>query len=299
MYRVVSTLYLLLLLTVPMATVGIMSLSVERFVWRLIFVVLAPIVYGLTHLLLAGFLSMPFHRFILPGLFPRELGHPIYCRRRLYGLCWIAVYYFTPLYHFALCFPSIRWALFKSFGYRGRVQFTIYPDTWVRDLPLLSFGEGAYLANRATLGSNLHTPKNGNILVGPITMGKNSLLGHLSILGLGSRLGDRAEIAMDTLIGIRVEVGDDATVGSGAAVDHGTNIRARAKIGPLAYIGQGAEIGEDVVVPAGACIPRGTLLQSQADADDLERSETISLHQERADALNELTSQQYGDDHVS
>ena len=33
--------------------------------------------------------------------------------------------------------------VFRIFGYRGSMDFTIYPDTWIRDLPLLDFGEGA------------------------------------------------------------------------------------------------------------------------------------------------------------
>jgi hypothetical protein len=44
---------------------------------------------------------------------------------------------------------------FRLFGYRGSMKFTVYPDTWIRDLPLLMFGEGAYVSNRATLRTNI------------------------------------------------------------------------------------------------------------------------------------------------
>ena len=83
----------------------------------------------------------------MPGSFPRDLRAPLYRGRRLYGLCWTAVYYFTPVYWLFLTVPLLRRALFRLFGYRGQMDFTVYPDTWIRDLPLLEFGRGAYVGS--------------------------------------------------------------------------------------------------------------------------------------------------------
>ena len=46
----------------------------------------------------AGLLSTPFHGAIRVGKLPRDLRDPAYRARRLYGLCFTAVYYFTPVY---------------------------------------------------------------------------------------------------------------------------------------------------------------------------------------------------------
>jgi hypothetical protein len=69
----------------------------------------------------------------------------------MYGLCWTSLYYCKPVYHFCLCVPWLKALVFRLFGYRGDLNFTVYPDTWIRDLPLLDFGKGAYISNRATL----------------------------------------------------------------------------------------------------------------------------------------------------
>src|SRR5690606_32657555 len=101
--------------------------------------------------LISGLLSCPFQSAIIPGRFPRDLGESIYARRRLYGLCWTLVYYCKPVYAGWLAVPALKRLLFRLFGYRGPTDFTVYPDTWIRDLPLLHFGSGVYVANRATL----------------------------------------------------------------------------------------------------------------------------------------------------
>ena len=95
---------------------------------------LAAVLYPLAYLLTCGLLSRPFWSAIKPGRFPRSLSHPVYFGRRLYGLCWTAVYY-SPFYWLYLSVPTLKWLTFRLFGYRGQMDFTLYPDTWIRDLP--------------------------------------------------------------------------------------------------------------------------------------------------------------------
>jgi hypothetical protein len=77
--------------------------------------------------------------------------------------------------------------VFRLFGYRGSMNFTIYPDTWIRDLPLLKFEDGVYVSNRATLGTNM-VLSNGFLLVGEITLRAKALVGHLAMLAPGVTL---------------------------------------------------------------------------------------------------------------
>jgi hypothetical protein len=130
--------------------------------WSLAGVFVAPLVYAIVFPLVAGVLSRLFCNGIVPGKFPRDLSHPIYRQRRYYGLCWTALYYCKPVYYVCLTIPCLKWLTFRLFGYRGQMDFTVHPDTWIRDLPLLDLGKGAYVANRATLGTNMPL-KNGKI----------------------------------------------------------------------------------------------------------------------------------------
>ncbi len=106
----------------------------------LIAVVTAPAVFVFAFVLLAGLLARPFVGSIEPGHMKRDVKSASYRNRRLYGLCWTCVYYFTPLYFACLSIGPLKKLLFRLFGYRGDMGFTTYPDTWIRDLPVLEFG---------------------------------------------------------------------------------------------------------------------------------------------------------------
>jgi hypothetical protein len=136
----------------------------ERYAVFLATPILVSVIFATT----AGICSLPFQRYIIPGKFRRNLNDTVYFGRRAYGLCWTALYYCTPVYFLCLSFAPLKWLTFRLFGYRGSMNFVIYPDTWIRDLPLLNFGDCAYLSNKATVGTNIAL-SNGLILVGPIT----------------------------------------------------------------------------------------------------------------------------------
>ncbi len=100
---------------------------------------------------------------------------------------------------------------FRLFGYRGQMDFTVYPDTWIRDLPLLKFGKAAYLANRSTIGTNMAL-SNGKILVDTIEVGENATVGHLTMLAPGVSVGANSEVGAGCEIGIRVRIGSESLI---------------------------------------------------------------------------------------
>ena len=110
--------------------------------------------------------------------------------RRLYGICWTSVYYFKPVYGIILSIPWSKTIVFRLFGYKGALDISIYPDTWIRDLPMLRVESGAYIANRATLGTNINLV-DGNTIIGNITLKKGSMVGHLTKVGMGVTHGER------------------------------------------------------------------------------------------------------------
>jgi len=209
---------------------------------------LAPALFAFAYVSVAGCLSRPHQRSIVPGKFPRSLDDPTYLDRRLYGLCLTAVYYFTPIYAAVLYIDPFRRYFFRLFGYRGQLDFTIHPDTWIRDLPLVSIGKGAYVANQATIGTNIVADFGKSIWVDRIEIGAGSVVGSHSLIAPGGKVGAGVEIGIRTICGLKARIQDGANIGPDCAIGHGAVIGAEAKVG------RRAEIDVRVRIPAGAAV---------------------------------------------
>lgn len=238
----------------------------------------------------AGLLSTLGQKGIVCGVFPREPLHPVYFLRRIYGGCWTQLFYFRPLYAIVLFVPVFKKAIFKLFGYKGKsFNFTVYPDTWIRDLPVLNFGENVYLSNRATIGTNLCL-SDGNILVDKVEIGKNSLVGHMVIIG-PSIIGENSEIGVGAAMGIRVKLGNNVKVLPRAGVGHGVRIGDGSVIGQMSHIGTKVTVGPGLNIPAGANIPNGAVLLTQEDVESYISSETELLNQIRETLKTSLANE--------
>ena len=237
-----------------------------------VWIVLAPLIYAVLFVLVAGLLSLPFQRFIVAGRFPRDTAHPVYCGRRLYGLCWTTVYYCKPVYAICLSLPWLKALAFRLFGYRGSLDFTIYPDSWIRDLPLLDLGAGTYVANRATLGTNI-SMLNGEILVRPIRIGKNSMIGHLTMVACGTTIGNDVMIDCGVAVGISVEIESEAVVLAASSVCHYAHLERGATAGYQSYVGQGSRLGPGVKLPALRATPARSRAPTQSAMERLLASE--------------------------
>lgn len=249
-------------------------------------------VFALTYVTTAGLLS----RFTLPamvrGKFPRDLKHPVYGPRRLHALCWTAVYYCTPIYFAALTFPALKAWVFTLFGYRHSTNFTVYPDTWLRDLPVLKIEEGAYLSNRATIASNMCLT-DGTVIVDHISFGRKCLVGHLAAVGPGSKLAENTEVGVYSVLGIKTRLDANSKVGPCCAINHGAVLESGAEVGTHSFLGVKTVVRSGVKIPAGSNIPPGSILSSQTDLDRIAREETTSLDALRnrmAQALSSVSS---------
>ena len=271
-FSIASSCLLACIFGLPLAATYALFNLCRNSLWVWPVLLLAPLIYTVCFVMTAGGLSLPFQSGIIAGKFPRDLHHPVYRKRRFYGLCWTSVYYFKPLYYLCLSIPWLKWLLFRLFGYKGSMNFTIYADTWIRDLPLLSFGEGTYVSNRVTLGTNLAL-SNGQILVDKITCGRKSLVGHLALIGLGTQIGEEAEIAMRCEIGIRCQIGNGALVQPTSGINHHCKIGAKAIIGTRSHIDLAVQIGPGVKIPASAFVPGRTKVLTQQDANAIVSTE--------------------------
>ena len=210
--------------------------------------------YVVAFVLVAGLLARPFVSSIVPGKFRRDLRDPAYRRRRLYGLCWTAVYYFKPLYFVCLSVPALKRLLFRLFGYRGSMDFTVYPDSWIRDLPLLDFGPGAYVSNRATIGTNVAL-RNGTLLVDRVTLGPRAMVGHLAMLSTGVSLEEGAEVGVGCAVGSKCVLRKDADLAPCCAMGHLAELGAGARVGFMSWVGSAARVGPGVVLPPHTSLP--------------------------------------------
>ncbi|HEX4146648.1 MAG TPA: hypothetical protein VHY91_24310 [Pirellulales bacterium] len=285
MVRLLLPLYTLVFLTVPLAVAALPLMVADSLPARIAAALVLLPLWGLTFLLVTGLLSRPHRWAIKQGRFQRSLADPVYGRRRLHALCWTSVYY-SPAYPYFLSIGSARRMLFRLFGYRGALDFTCYPDTWLRDLPLLDIGSGAYLANKSTIGSNLAL-KDGRIFVDGITIGPGAMVGHLTMVAAGTIVGDAGEISHGTASGARNNFGNRVSIQPACAIEHRVTIGDDSSIGARSYIGSGVVIGESISFPIGSNIPRKAKISSQREANYLFSSETADLRQLR-EALGNL-----------
>ncbi len=234
--------YLCVIFGAPAALIALLLMSTESVLAKAVIALLAPISYAIFFCLSAGLLALPHRKAIVEGRFPRNVAHPIYFHRRLYGLCWTSLYYFKPIYYLCLTIPLLKRVTFRLFGYKGQMEFTVYPDTWIRDLPLLDFGKGAYISNRATIGTNI-AMRNGTILVGGVKVEAGALVGHLTMLAPGVKLEEKGEVSVGCAIGMSVTIGTRAFVGPCSVVDAGALFEPKSEVGSRTYVGKKAVVG--------------------------------------------------------
>jgi acyl-[acyl carrier protein]--UDP-N-acetylglucosamine O-acyltransferase len=251
------------IMSFPTGAVTLPIVLVDSIPLKLIAAALAPCIWLCLYPIICGVACLPWRSAIKPGKFPRDLSDPDYRSRRLYGFCWTSVYYAPLVYHTVLAVPTLKWAVFRLFGYRGTLDFTTYPDTWIRDLPLLDLKKGAYLSNKSTLGTNMPL-MNGMVLVDHISIGENSTVGHLAMVGAGSSIGKNSETGTGSALGINVRIGDNMQNQTGQIVcDHFSRIGNDASIGCCSYLGKRARIGDGVHVPEATDVPARTRLTAE------------------------------------
>jgi carbonic anhydrase/acetyltransferase-like protein (isoleucine patch superfamily)/acyl carrier protein len=276
LFHLLSTTYLVLIYGLPLV---LAALILER-LWsseaKWLALVLAPFFCAVVMTAVSGLLSLPHQKAIVAGTFPRDLNCRIYFHRRLYGTCWTTLYYCKPAYFLILAIAPLRKCAFRLFGYRGCLDFTIYPDTWIRDLPLLNFGEGAYIANRATLGSNICL-QSGEILVGPISIGARSVVGHLGVIGLGSTMAADSELGVGVAAGIHVSIGRNTKIGAISGLNAGSNIGNDCAIGAMSYVGFGTRVLDGAQLPGASISADHLVIESKihnpTDAPELDHME--------------------------
>jgi acetyltransferase-like isoleucine patch superfamily enzyme len=151
---------------------------------------------------------------------------------------------------------ELKAKFFRAFGYRGNVNFTIYPKCWLRDLPLLDIGQNVYLGDNILLGTNQVTPGQKILVVGHIKIGDNCIFNQGCSVGGGTNIGKDGIIGFEVGIGFRNNIGDNVKIGERSTVGHGNRIGDNVtigytcKIGNFCIIEDGVEITEMTDIPS-------------------------------------------------
>ncbi len=151
--------------------------------------------------------------------------------------------------------PELKELFFRTFGYTGNLNFTIYPSAWLRDLPLLDIGENAYLGDGILLGTNQVSRDQKHIKVGRIKIGSSVIFDQRCMIGLDSSVGDDCIIGIDTAIGLWCNIGSRVHVNARCSINHRCTIGDDVTLGYHVFLGLGAVVDSGVELPDKTHVP--------------------------------------------
>lgn len=193
---------------------------------------------------------------IRPGRFRRDPQDSTYAARLRYTAALRGYVYNPSLLEVVLSLPWLKTLFFRSFGYRGSTEFTIYPSCWIRDLPLLDIGERAYLADGIVLGSNQVSVDQQWIRVGRITIGARTIFDQQCMVGYGSSIGQDCVIGVRVSVGMNVRIGTGCKVGPSSTIGHQCRIGNGVTVGHAVTIGNFSRVDDGIEIPDYTCVPQ-------------------------------------------
>ena len=195
-------------------------------------------------------------RNIKVGKFKRDQTNRDYEDRLIYTRALRPFVYNQPVLDCIFSNPKLKFRFFRTFGYKGSVNFTIYPKCWLRDLPLLDIGENVYLADGILLGTNQVTPDQQWICTGTISIGDNCIFDQGCSIGYNSQIGANCIIGFEVAMGLKNRIGKNVRIGGRSNIAHGcvigndVAIPDCCRIGSFSIIEAGVELEEYTDVPA-------------------------------------------------
>lgn len=265
----------------------------SRYVWM----TFIPIVFLVSFVVVAGALSRLGLRGLREGRFKRDIADYDYFLRRVHATPWTILYYFVPVYSIVLSVGPLKALAFRLFGYKGNLNFTVYPDTWLRDIPILDFGQGVYLSNKSSIATNICL-MDGTIMVDGIQIGAHSCVGHGTLIGPGTKMAEKVELGANITSGIRVKYGKGSKVYEMCGIQHGVVIGENAIIEGGAILGLRTRIGNGVRIKEGSHIHTGLKIQNQEEADKYFSDETGAMTKRRLELAIKVGAKYTSADHV-
>jgi len=197
---------------------------------------------------------------IKAGTFQRLKENKDYQDRLIYTKAFRKFIYNPAILNEILSCTLLKEAFFRIFGYKGALDFTIYPNCWLRDLPLLDIGSNTYLADGILLGTNQVSVDQKVLKVGAIKIGERCVFDQDCKLGYNAKIGNDCVIGIQSSIGLRCRMGDNVKLGEATTIRHGVTIGRDVIVGSETQIGNFSVIEEGVELPEFSRIPSFSLV---------------------------------------
>lgn len=198
-----------------------------------------------------------------PGNFKRDRMSKDYNDRLVYTRAFRKFIYNPSVMNEILSDTDLKEMFFRTFGYKGALDFTIYPNCWLRDLPMLDIGSGTYLADGILLGTNQVSTDQTVLRVGKIKIGERCVFDQDCKLGYNSTIGDDCIIGIQTSIGLKCRMGNNVKLGEATTIRHGVRIGNDVTVGSETQIGNFVVIEDGVEVPEFSRIPSFSVVTSE------------------------------------
>lgn len=200
----------------------------------------------------------PLLKSITAGATIRDINDPKYYQRRLYTQELRKIVYNPALFNQILVNEKLKEIFFRGFGYQENLDFTMYPNVWLRDLALVGFtiGKGVYLGDGMVLGTNQVSPDQKKLHVGPIKIGANTIFDQGCKIGLRTSIGEECVIGINCNIGLYCNIGHHVIMGPITNISHFCKIGNGVKIGAHVTVGDGVTIESGAVIEDFAFVPR-------------------------------------------
>lgn len=182
---------------------------------------------------------------------------------------------------------ELKEKFFRTFGYKGQVNFTIYPKCWLRDLPLLDIGNNVYLGDNILLGTNQVTPDQKTLVVGAIKIGDDCIFNQGCTVGGKTTIGRNGVIGFEVGIGFNNKIGDNAKIGERSTIGHGNQIADNVTIGFMSKIGhfciieEGVQVEEMTEIPSYSRVTKeGVFSRRKGSTEKKAAAKTIALNKQ-------------------
>ena len=159
---------------------------------------------------------------------------------------------FQPLFFMSTTFQRVA---LRAFG------ATLGTDAWVTSRTVIREPHHVTVGDRSLVGEFAHLvcsmqPRLGMLVVGPIRVGSDTLIGAYTHIAPGSVVGSRCVLEHAIALGPAVVIDDDAYVGAS------TSIYGGSRVGKGARIGKHCVIGTRCVIADGSHLPDCTVMAS-------------------------------------
>ena len=167
---------------------------------------------------------------------------------------------FQPLFFLS---PGFQRLALRAFGARLGEGAWLTSRTVVREPHHVRVGARSMIGECAHLATSLQ-PRPGILIVAPISIGDDTLVGAYCHLGAGATIGSRCVLEHAVCVAPRAVIEDDVRIGAA------TVVYASARVGRGATIGKHCVILARSTVADGASVPDGTMYgrRSRDNSDD-------------------------------